>query len=217
MANILIVEDDRAINDLISMNLKLIGHRYLKVYSGKEVIPILQKGNIDIVLLDVMLPDLDGFEVMKQIKDLSIPVIFITAKDSLSDKMKGFELGAEDYITKPFETLELLARINVVLRHSNKTDKFILDNVEVHFSESKVYVDGKMVDLTFREFRLLEVLIINRNIVLSREKLLELAWEFDYAGDTRTVDVHILKLRKKLGWESRIKTVFKMGYRLEVS
>jgi DNA-binding response OmpR family regulator len=216
MANILIVEDDKAINDLISMNLKLVGHTYIKAYSGKDVMTILKEESIDIVLLDIMLPDIDGFEVMEQIKNSNIPVIFITAKNSLSDKMKGFELGAEDYITKPFETLELLARINIVLRHNNKTDTFILDNVEVYFSENKVFVDGKIVDLTFREFKLLETFITNRNIVLSREKLLELAWGIDYEGDTRTVDVHIVKLRKKLGWENKIKTVFKTGYRLEV-
>lgn len=216
MANILIVEDEKAINDLISMNLKLVGHTYIKVFSGKEVAEILEKESIDIILLDIMLPDIDGFKVMEQIKNLNIPVIFITAKNSLSDKMKGFDLGAEDYITKPFETLELLARINVVLRHNNKTVKFILDNVEVRFLETKVFVDGNIVDLTFREFKLLETLITNRNIVLSRERLLELAWGIDYEGDTRTVDVHIVKLRKKLGWEDKIKTVYKMGYRLEV-
>ncbi|MNP34204.1 Transcriptional regulatory protein PrrA [compost metagenome] len=144
-------------------------------------------------------------------------MILITAKNSLADRIKGFELGADDYIIKPFEILELLARINVVLRRGEKgTSSFICDNVEVRYLERQVLVDQTPVDLTVREFELLEVLIRNRNIALSREKLLELAWGYDFEGDTRTVDVHIRQLRKKLGWEERIKTIFKLGYRLEV-
>ena len=178
---------------------------------------MLKQEQADLILLDVMLPGLDGFQLMQQISPLQTPVILITAKDSLSDRIKGFELGAEDYIIKPFEILELLARINVVLRRNEQAaPAFHCDTVEVRFTERLVRVDQRQVDLTAREFDLLEVLIRNRNIALTRDKLLELAWGYDYAGDTRTVDVHIRQLRKKLGWEDRIKTVFKLGYRLEV-
>ncbi|GBF75918.1 DNA-binding response regulator [Paenibacillus sp. 598K] len=217
MAHILVVEDEQPISDLITMNLKLVGHTYAKAFSGTEAAALLKQEQADLILLDVMLPGLDGFQLMQQISPLKIPVILITAKDSLSDRIKGFELGADDYMIKPFEILELLARINVVLRRNEQAaPAFHCDTVEVRFTERLVRVDQRPVDLTAREFDLLEVLIRNRNIALSRDKLLELAWGYDYAGDTRTVDVHIRQLRKKLGWEDRIKTVFKLGYRLEV-
>lgn len=217
MAHILVVEDEQPISDLITMNLKLVGHTYSKAYTGPEAIETLKQERTDLILLDVMLPGLDGFAVMEQIAPLHIPVILITARNALADRIKGFELGADDYIIKPFEILELLARINVVLRRNDQTPaSFLCDAVEVRFAERQVRVDQEPVDLTAREFELLEVLIRNRNIALSREKLLELAWGYDYAGDTRTVDVHIRQLRRKLGWEDRIKTVFKLGYRLEV-
>lgn len=216
MANILVVEDEKPISDLITMNLKLVGHSFHKCYSGSEVIALLEQEEYDLILLDVMLPGIDGFEVMRIIRHLHIPTILITAKDSLSDRMTGFELGADDYIIKPFETLELLARINVALRHTvSKHTNFILDDVEVNFAGHRVFRNGESLEITAREFELLEVLIKNRNIALSREQLLELAWGYAYPGESRTVDVHILKLRKKLGWEERIKTVYKMGYRLE--
>lgn len=217
MAHIIVVEDEQPISDLITMNLKLVGHTYAKAFSGTEAAAMLKQEQADLILLDVMLPGLDGFQLMQHISPLKIPVILITAKDSLSDRIKGFELGAEDYMIKPFEILELLARINVVLRRNEQAaPAFHCDTVEVRFTERLVRVDQRLVDLTAREFDLLEVLIRNRNIALSRDKLLELAWGYDYAGDTRTVDVHIRQLRKKLGWEDRIKTVFKLGYRLEV-
>ncbi|MBY0011749.1 response regulator transcription factor [Paenibacillus typhae] len=217
MAHILVVEDEQPISDLITMNLKLVGHTYAKAYNGLEAADMLEQERADLILLDVMLPGLDGFAVMQRIAHLQIPVILITAKSALADRIKGFELGAEDYIIKPFEMLELLARINVVLRRNEQAvPAFVCDGVEVRFAERQVRVDQQAVNLTAREFELLEVLIRNRNIALSREKLLELAWGYDFAGDTRTVDVHIRQLRKKLGWEERIKTVFKLGYRLEV-
>jgi len=217
VAKILVVEDERAINDLITMNLKLVGHEYVKAFNGADVMPLLDQEKVDLILLDVMLPGLSGFELMRRIRSLDIPVIFITAKDALADRITGFELGADDYVVKPFEILELLARINVVLRRNVKEQQgLVLDGVEVRLAERKVYRNQYTVELTAREFELLEVLIQNRNIALSREKLLELAWGYEYEGETRTVDVHIRQLRKKLGWEERIKTVFKLGYRLEV-
>lgn len=216
MAKILVVEDEKPINDLITMNLKLVGHDFLKSFDGSSALSVLEREEVDLILLDVMLPGLDGYEVMRRIRHLNVPVIFITAKASLADRITGFELGADDYIIKPFEILEMLARINVALRRSTKEQaEWSLDGVEVRLAERQVYKHGQAVELTAREFELLEVLIQNRNIALSREKLLELAWGYDFEGETRTVDVHIRQLRRKLGWQDRIKTIFKLGYRLE--
>ncbi|MCL2361445.1 MAG: response regulator transcription factor [Defluviitaleaceae bacterium] len=215
MAHILIVEDDRDINDLIARNLKLVSHTYRQVFDGITAAATAEKEDFDLVLLDVMLPGLDGFEVIQKIS--ATPTIFITAKDGLSDRLTGLSLGADDYIVKPFEMLELLARIEAVLRRTKKNNAaFNLDSVTVDMTTRTVKVKGREIDLSPKEFDLLEVLIRNQNIALSREKLLELAWGYDYFGETRTVDNHIQKLRSKLGWEERIKTVYKLGYRLEV-
>jgi len=217
MANILIVEDEQSISDLILMNLRLVGHEGRQVFDGNEVAEALEEFRPDLVLLDVMLPYKDGFSLMEQKVFEDIPVIFLTAKDSITDKVKGLKLGADDYIAKPFEAVELLARVEAVLRRVKTVERVIaIDNVSVHLDQRVVTVDDVPVDLTNREFELLEVLIKNRNIALSREKLLDLAWGYDYFGDTRTVDVHITKLRKKLNLDNRIKTIFKLGYRLEV-
>ncbi|HAB61709.1 MAG TPA: DNA-binding response regulator, partial [Lachnospiraceae bacterium] len=162
-----------------------------------------------------MLPFISGFDLMKKIKET--PVIFMTAKDRIEDKIQGLTSGAEDYLVKPFEILELIARINIVLRRT-KTENtvFKVGDMEMDREGKVVRYRNKEVDLTPQEYCLLEVFVINQNLALSREKLLELAWGYEYEGDTRTVDVHVQKLRKKLGLEERIKTVYKVGYRLEV-
>lgn len=215
MAAILIVEDEIPINELIKRNLQSAGHTCISVFDGKAAIQELKRHEVDLVLLDIMLPELDGYEVYQQIK--GTPTIFLTARSSLSDKVKGLTLGADDYLVKPFEMLELLARVDAVLRRTKKeTKNFELDRVKIDFESRQVFLNDHLVECTPKEFNLLEVLVNNRNIALSRDKLLELAWGYDYAGDTRTVDVHIQKLRKKLDMENRIKTVYKLGYRLEV-
>lgn len=224
MANILVVEDDIHINELIKMNLTLVGHTVIQCFSGTEIDEVMEQHNvindknnlpIDLIILDVMLPGRSGFEIIKDIKN--IPVIFLTAKGELEYKLKGLTLGAQDYIVKPFEMLELIARIDVVLGRSHKSEQtFKLKDVTVDLDKRTVKKAGEEVTLAHREFCLLETLIHNKNIALSREKLLELAWGYDYEGETKTVDVHIQKLRKKLGWENEIKTIIKVGYRLEV-
>ncbi len=161
-----------------------------------------------------MLPGVSGFDFINRVSDT--PIIFVTAKGELQDRLKGLTLGAEDYIVKPFEMLELLARINVVLRRSQREETFQIGTAQVDLKKRVVLSAGKEIVLTPQEFSLLEVLIINKNIALSRDKLLELAWGYDYMGDTKTVDVHIQKLRKKLGLEHEIRTITKLGYRLEV-
>jgi len=215
MAHILIVEDDRSINELIAMNLELVGHTYIQVFNGNDAVRTASENPFDLLLLDVMLPGIDGFEVIKQIS--STPIIFITAKDGLEHRLNGLKLGADDYIVKPFEMLELLARIEAVLRRTQKhTSIFSIENTEIDLTSRVTKVNGAEIDLSPREFDLLEVLIKNQNIALSRDKLLELAWGYDYGGETRTVDTHIQKLRSKLGWKNQIKTLYKLGYRLEV-
>ena len=162
-----------------------------------------------------MLPGLSGFDVIKQIP--KTPVIFVTAKTALNDKLAGLYLGGDDYIVKPFEILELIARVESVLRRTcASADEFKVDDVTVNYSNKKVTKGGEEVYLTPREFSLLETLIINRNIALSREKLIDLVWSTDFDGDMRTVDVHIQRLRTKLGLENRIKTVYRLGYRFEI-
>ncbi|MCL1853018.1 MAG: response regulator transcription factor [Peptococcaceae bacterium] len=215
MANILIVDDEKSINNLIANNLKLVGHTCVQIYDGSAALEAAAKQVFDLALLDIMLPKLTGFEVMERLTPT--PVIFLTALDSLNDRIKGFDLGADDYIIKPFETLELLARVNAVLRRTKKNaETFEANGTTVSFRARTVCRDGESVDITPKEFDLLEALIMNRNIALSREKLLELAWGYDYFGETRTVDNHIQKLRVKLHWENIIKTVYKLGYRLEL-
>ena len=214
MAKILIVEDEKMINELILRNLQAVGHSCVQAYDGAEALERLDGERFDLVILDIMLPRLSGFDVMSRIHDT--PVIFLTAMGNVMDKVRGLGLGAEDYIVKPFEMLELIARVNVVLRRTKaQSRRFSLDGVTVDFDNMTVSRGQRAVELTPQEFQLLETLIRNRNIALSREKLLDLAWGMDYYGDVRTVDVHIQKLRKKLGWSEQIKTVYKVGYRLE--
>ena len=162
-----------------------------------------------------MLPVLSGFEVIQELEN--IPVIFVTARGALEDKLKGLSLGAEDYIVKPFEVLELIARVGVVLKRCGKNEALIkISDVEIDMRQHVVTKAGAMINLTPQEFRLLEVLIQNKNLALSREQLLNLAWDYDYEGESKTVDVHIRKLRQKLGLEEYIKTISKIGYRLEL-
>ena len=215
MANILIVEDERSLNQLICRNLELVGHKCGQVFDGNSALEEIEQKTWDIIILDVLLPEMTGFELIKEIPD--VPVIFVTALDSIKDKMKGLTSGAEDYLVKPFEMRELIARVEIILRRFHKNEMiFELNGVKVAFDRRTVEKDGVELEITPKEFDLLEVFIKNRNFALSRDKLLDLAWGYDFDGDSRTVDVHVQKLRKKLNWEEHIKTVYKMGYRLEV-
>lgn len=215
MEQILVVEDDKNIGRLIQLNLRLAGYESRLCNNGTEMQVALKEQKFDLIILDVMLPGASGFELINLRGDT--PVIFVTAKGELDDKLQGLSLGAEDYIVKPFEMLELIARVKVVLRRFHKEETvFCLGDVVVDQENRMVKRAGKLISLTPREFTLLSTLIDNRNIALSREKLLEIAWGWDFEGETKTVDVHIQRLRKKLGWERYIQTVTKVGYRLEV-
>lgn len=215
MAKILIVEDDKTINELMLRCLTMTGHTCLTVFSGSEALSTVQNEQPDLILLDINLPDMNGFDVMKQI--FEIPVIYVTARSEIKDRIRGLNGGAEDYIIKPFDVQELLARVNVVLRRFKKEDILCLEDIMVDMENYKVFRNGQEILLTKQEFELLKTLIINKNITLTREQLLNAAWGWDYDGEARTVDVHIQRLRKKLHWEKYIKTIFKIGYRLEIS
>ena len=214
MAHILIAEDERSINNLMAANLRLVSHTCDQVMDGEAALAGVQQTEYDLLLLDVMLPGIDGFALKGRLP-AELPVIYVTAKANLADKLRGLGLGADDYIVKPFEILELLARVENVLRRTRRnTTWFEFHDLQVDLCARRVLRGGEEVTLTPQEFALLEALVINRNLALSREKLLEIAWGYDYQGETRTVDVHIQRLRRKLGLEKEIQTVYKIGYRL---
>jgi DNA-binding response OmpR family regulator len=214
--NILIVEDDEAISNLIKINLNMAGYGSKQIFDGLEAYNLLKEEAFDLILMDIMLPGMDGFELMEKIRELNIPVIFLTAKNGLADKVTGLKSGAEDYIVKPFETVELLARIEVVLRRYSKNNDCIeFKNLKIYEDERIVRKADEIIELTLKEFELILMLVKNKNIALSREYLLEKVWGYEYMGETRTIDTHIQKLRKKLEITEYIKTVYKIGYRLE--
>jgi len=214
---ILIVDDEEKIRELIRMNLELAGYKCDEAEDGEMALEKLNKFSPDLALLDIMLPKKNGYEIAQSFIKQNVPIIFLTAKDSVTDKVKGLKLGADDYIVKPFESMELLARIEVVLRRTGKfSDIFEYRNIKVDFAKREVFKNNEKIEMTAQEFELLKVLIQNKNLALSREKLLESAWGYDYYGDTRTVDMHIQRLRKKLSWDDIIVTVYKYGYRLEI-
>ena len=215
MADILIVEDEFSINELIRRNLCLTGHRCTQAFDGPTAVSLLESGSFDLIVLDIMLPGLDGYQVFERAG--GTPAIFLTAKSELSDKLKGLAMGADDYLTKPFQMLELAARVETVLRRYHKTEnRVVLDDVVVDTQSRVVTRSGKIIQLTAKEYNLLVLFLQNKNIALFRETIYERVWENEYMGDSRTVDLHVQRLRKKLGWQERIAAVYKVGYRLEV-
>ena len=216
MIKILIVEDEKPINDLIEMNLTEAGYSCRCAYDGIEAADILEKERFDLVLLDIMLPGANGYELLEYIKPMEIPVIFLTAKGSVQDRVKGLKLGADDYLVKPFEIVELLARVETILRRAGKTQtEIVVDDITIDTRSRSVKRGNKEIPLTMKEYELLLLFVRNRNIALFRETLYERVWESDYMGDSRTVDLHVQRLRKKLHWEDKIKAIYKVGYRLE--
>ncbi len=217
MVDILVVEDEIPISNLISMNLRENGYCCDVANDGMKAADLIEENAYDLILLDIMLPHVSGYELMEYIRPLNVPVIFITAKNDVADRVKGLHLGADDYIVKPFEIVELLARVEAVLRRYNKGEsKIEIGDVEINTQSRSVKKDGRQVDLTMKEYELLLLFIRNKNIALFRETIFERVWQSEYLGDTRTVDLHVQRLRKKLGWEKLIVAVYKVGYRLEV-
>ena len=216
MTKILIVEDEKPIANLIDWNLSACGYTCSRAYDGLAAADLIQEHIYDLVLLDIMLPGADGYELLRQIKPTGTPVIFITAKGSVADRVQGLRAGADDYLVKPFEIVELLARVEAVLRRYNKTEsKLKVFDVEIDTASRSVSRVGEEIALTMKEFDLLLLLARNRNIALYRETIYETVWGGEYMGQSRTVDLHIQRLKKKLGWDKEITAVYKVGYRLE--
>ena len=217
MTKILIVEDEKPISKLIEMSLTSAGYACTCVYDGMAAADLLEEHRYDLVLLDIMLPGASGYELMDYIRPMDIPVIFLTAKTSVADRVKGLRLGADDYLGKPFEIIELLARVESVLRRYHKTEEVLeAGDLVIDVVSRVVKKNGEVVNLTKKEFDLLVMFVQSRNIALFREKIYEHVWESEYTGDSRTVDLHVQRLRRKVGWEDKIKPVYKVGYRLEL-
>ena len=216
MSKILVAEDELAINKLICMNLSITGYETVSMQNGQKVLDYLAAGGLaDLAIVDVMMPKVDGFSLLSPLKQKSIPVIYLTARGDLESKLKGLTGGAEDYMVKPFEMLELLVRIDMVLKRTGKSEEIIsLGCITLNMKKRTVQKSGENISLTPMEYDLLCVLAKNRNIALNREKLLREIWGVDFEGETRTVDVHVAALRRKTGLH--IVSVPKIGYRLEV-
>lgn len=219
---ILIIEDERPINNLIRSTLTADGYSCDCAFDGKEGADLIEQRQYDLILLDLMLPEISGYDLLEYIRSLGnmravqVPVIIISAMGQVQDRIRGLHLGADDYLCKPFQIGELAARVEAVLRrtgHSN--EKIQIGDVVISPVSRQVWKSGAPVELTVKEFDLLSELVRHKNVVLSREKLYETVWQEEYTGETRTLDSHIQKLRKKLGWNGQIKTVFRIGYRLE--
>ena len=217
MIRILIVEDERPIANLIDWNLTSYGYSCQKVYDGLAAADLILENSYDLILLDIMLPGVDGYSLLEQIKPTGTPVIFLTAKGSVADRVQGLRAGADDYLVKPFEIVELLARVETVLRRVGKSkDRIQIGDVIIDESSMQVTKAGAPVALTKKEFDLLLLFARNQNMALFRESIYERVWEAEYTGDSRTVDRHVQRLRKKLGWQNQLTAVYKVGYRLEV-
>lgn len=218
MNEVLIVEDEKAISNLIEISLKQEGYRCTCAYDGQQAADLIERNSYDLILLDIMLPEIDGYELLEYIHPLGIPVICITAKSAVRDRIRGLKMGARTIISLNLFRLEkLLARVEAVMRRYDKSSKeLFVDDVCVDTEARIVWQRGKKVEMTVKEFDLLVVLIRNKNTALYRNRLYEMVLGREFTGETRTLDSHVQRLRKKLGWEDRIKTVFRIGYRLEV-
>ena len=221
MANILVCDDDREIVDAIEIYLNQDGYQIFKAYDGAQAMELLKKEEIHLLVMDVMMPKLDGWEVCSHIrKHSSVPVIMLTARSDERDELLGFELGVDEYISKPFSPKILVARVEAILRRSQGAagDIISVGGIEINKAAHQVTIDGNPVDLSFKEFELLSYFAENQGIALSREKILNNVWNYDYFGDARTIDTHVKKLRSKMGEKGElIRTIWGMGYKFEVN
>lgn len=218
MNRILIVEDEIAISDLIKIELEIKGYKCEVAEDGEIASNCIESQNYDLILLDIMIPKVDGYELLEYVKQTTeTPTIFITAKNLTKDKIRGLNLGADDYITKPFEIGELIARIEAVLRRYNKGNEIQkIGDIDINVVARTVKKNGREISLTPKEFDLLVLLVQNKNFALYRETIFEKVWGEDLEFETRTLDLHIQRLRKKLDLKDKIKTVYKIGYMLEI-
>ena len=217
MFSILVCEDDFAIKTMISTKLKQENYSVYTVQNGQEALNLMEKQQIDLVISDIMMPKLDGLGVLSYLRNhhIKTPILLLTAKDTLEDKVTGLDAGADDYLVKPFEFDELLARIRVMLRRDNRenlTSSVVFGDYCLDFVKKTLTQNGQLIDLTSKEFELLECLVRHPNIVLSREQIREHIWDFDYVGESNIIDVLVKNIRKKLGNPSIIQTKRGMGY-----
>lgn len=217
MNKILIAEDEAAIANLVRTVLTDAGYRCVWAPDGKRAADCLERDPFDLALLDIMLPGADGYELLDYCKSLEVPVIFLTARGEVEDRVRGLRRGAEDYLSKPFALPELLARVETVLRRCGKAEQVLRlePDIEIDPAARIVRKGGQMVALTAKEFDLLVLFVQNRNVALCRDRIFERVWNEEYLGDSRTVDLHVQRMRKKLGLEDRLTAVYKVGYRLE--
>ena len=217
MIKIFIVEDEKPISDLLRMSLTKAGYECRCAFDGIQAADVLETERFDLILLDVMLPGADGFELMEYIRPLDMPVIFITAKNMVEDRVKGLRMGADDYLVKPFEIIELLARVETVLRRYHKLDRMIeIAGLSIDTRSMVVRRGGEEIPLTRKEYELVLLFARNPGTALYRETIYERVWGGDYFGDSRTIDLHVQRVRKKAGWEDQLQSVYKVGYRLEL-
>ena len=218
---ILIVDDESRMRKLVRDFLVRSNFEVVEAENGEQAVEIFfEDKNIDLIVLDVMMPRMDGWQTCKQIREYSkVPIIMLTAKSDERDELQGFELGVDEYITKPFSPKILVARIEAILRRTiqyNKEEKLVCGGIEIDKVAHQVMIDGNLIDLSFKEFELLTYFVENKGIALSREKILNSVWNYDYFGDARTIDTHVKKLRSKMGEKGdMIKTIWGMGYKLE--
>lgn len=217
MANILIVEDEQPINHLIRSTLCAEGYQCDCAFDGKAGADLIEARHYDLILLDLMLPEISGYDLLEYVRPTQTPVIIISAMGQVQDRIRGLRMGADDYLSKPFQIGELVARVESVLRRAgHSAEQIRIGDVAIAPDSRQVWKSGRPVELTVKEFDLLLELARNKNVALSRARLYEVVWQEEYTGETRTLDSHIQRLRKKLDWNDRIKTVFRIGYRLEV-
>lgn len=220
MSTVLIVDDENDILEIIAEYAKQMGYNTVLARSGTEALEALKKNDINLIVLDIMLPDFNGYEIADRVrKEKRVPIIMLSAKSEEEDKLKGFELGIVDYVTKPFSPKELMARIKVNLSKTlegNARDKYTFEGVTIDRTAKKVFVDKREIELTIKEYELLNFLTQNKNIFFSREQILDKVWGMDFFGTDRTVDTHIKSLRKKIGkYRGHIVTLRGAGYRFE--
>lgn len=215
--NILIVDDEEKIREVIGEYCKNEGYQTTTATNGQEALEQLQNSDCDLLILDIMMPKMDGFELLKNIPESKrVPIIILSARDDEIDKLEGFRLGIDDYVTKPFSPKELMARVRAVANRSNieKKEIYVLDTLEVNFKAHTIKIDNRRIDVTPKEFEILSYLINNKNIAISREQLLTKVWKYDFFGEDRTIDTHIKMLRNNLGkYRNLIETVRGIGYK----
>lgn len=217
MPSLLIIEDERPISNLIRSTLTAEGYTCRCAFDGQEGIDCLDSQKFDLILLDLMLPKISGYELLEYLRPKGTPVIIISAMGRVDDRIRGLKMGADDYLVKPFQVGELVARVESVLRRSGRGPRRLtVCGVELDPESRQVWKDGQSVELTPKEFDLLAEFMRHRNVALTREFLYESVWQEEYTGETRTLDSHVQRLRRKLDWNERIRTVFRIGYRLEV-